>query len=193
MIHRYNSTIKIKVGKCIDCGPDSIDQPLTAKRCDMHYRAHRHAVNRDRDKIRGLAPEDPITRNKAAKTLKDVELEKWFDYIATLIKAHPYCRNCDTPIPIDYYAAQNDKTMVRRLLRSSSAHIFPKSLFPSVATHPLNHLIIGAGCGCHPTFDHSLDKACEMRIWPLAVERFRKFEHEIKETHKYLDLFKSKM
>jgi len=39
-----NSTIKIKLGQCIDCPPDSKEQPLTAKRCNMHYWNYRASL-----------------------------------------------------------------------------------------------------------------------------------------------------
>ena len=39
------STIKPKVGKCLDCPPDSKEKPLTAKRCLHHYWIYREEVN----------------------------------------------------------------------------------------------------------------------------------------------------
>lgn len=39
-----NSTIKTKIGICIDCGPGSKEQPLTAKRCTMHYWNYRASL-----------------------------------------------------------------------------------------------------------------------------------------------------
>jgi len=39
-----NSTIKQKVGKCLDCPEDSKEQPLIAKRCRTHYWQHRKEV-----------------------------------------------------------------------------------------------------------------------------------------------------
>jgi len=120
-----------------------------------------------------------LPENKNAIISKG-ELDKWFDYVATVIKANPHCWNCGEFIPEQYY-------------RHASAHIFPKAHFESVKTHPLNFLILGAGCGCHHEFDSSIDAACEMKVWPTAVLRFIAFENNITETHKYLGLFKSKL
>ena len=39
-----NSTIKIKKGICVDCGPGSKEQPLTAKRCKTHYWNYRASL-----------------------------------------------------------------------------------------------------------------------------------------------------
>lgn len=38
------STIKTKIGCCIDCGPGSKEQPLTAKRCTFHYWNYRASL-----------------------------------------------------------------------------------------------------------------------------------------------------
>ena len=73
--------------------------------------------------------------------------------------------------------------------RSATAHIFPKSLFPSVASNEFNFVILGARCGCH-NLSHRLDTFSQMKIFPTAVNRFLKFGNLITEKHKYLTLFK---
>ncbi len=41
-----NSTIKDKIGQCIDCPPGTPDQPIIKNRCKkMHYKRHRAEVN----------------------------------------------------------------------------------------------------------------------------------------------------
>ena len=171
------------MGKCLDCSPSDKEQPLIAGRCQSHYRIHRSKVNGEKKLARGVVPQPatkPDRKQGEGKKEKDPLLSKWFEYVATVIRANPYCMNCGEWIAPNYY-------------RHASAHILPKSLFPSVATHPMNFLVLGAGCGCHAEFDHSIDKASAMRVWPLAVERFKRFEHLVLEKHKYLDLFKSKI
>ena len=73
--------------------------------------------------------------------------------------------------------------------RSATAHIFPKSLFPSVASNEWNYLVLGARCNCH-NLSHRLDTFSQMKVFPTAVNRFLKFGHLITEKHKYLTLFK---
>jgi len=73
--------------------------------------------------------------------------------------------------------------------RSASAHIFPKSLFPSISSNEYNLLILGARCNCH-NLSHRLDTFSQMKVFPTAVNRFLKFGHLITEKHKYLTLFK---
>ncbi len=142
----------------------------------------RSIVQRAMDKQKGIkdfSKLKSLPENKAA-IISKTELDKWFDYVATVIKSDPHCWNCGEFIPEQYY-------------RHASAHIFPKAHFESIKTHPLNFLILGAGCGCHHDFDDSVDKACKMTVWKLAVTRYNSFKDKITETHKYHDLFKSKI
>lgn len=69
------------------------------------------------------------------------------------------CMECGEWIPNNY-------------ARHATAHLLPKKLFKSVATHPLNYLILGAGCGCHEK-THRIDKFVTMKIWVQAAERIK--------------------
>ena len=59
-----SSTIKTKIGKCIDCGPDVKEKPLTAKRCFHHYWIHRDEVNSAK-KTKVFEPRKPIAKVSA--------------------------------------------------------------------------------------------------------------------------------
>lgn len=61
----------------------------------------------------------------------------------------------------------------------SAAHILPKrpSMFPSVATHPLN--VLELCWQCHHDFDSSWDKASKMPCFVIAVEKFNEFKDGI--------------
>lgn len=72
--------------------------------------------------------------------------------------------------------------------RNSTGHIFPKSIFLSVAANPWNFVVVGCRCGCHHK-THTLATFSQMSIFPTAVNRYTKFGHLITENHKYLDLF----
>lgn len=104
------------------------------------------------------------------------ELEVWFDNISRIIARNPKCMECQAFIPSAYY-------------RHATAHIFPKKIFESIATHPMNYLILGAGCGCHDK-THRLDTFSDMKVFGEAVKRFRLFEKSITEKHKYLNSFR---
>lgn len=106
----------------------------------------------------------------------DEELEKFFYDCACIIEKNSRCCECGEYIPREYY-------------RHATAHIIDKGRFPSVATHPLNWMQYGSSCGCHSD-SHVMEKFSKMRTFPIAVEKFRQFEHLITEKHSYLDLFK---
>ena len=65
------STIKPKVGKCLDCPPDSKEKPLTAKRCLHHYWIHRAEVS-EAKKPKEVKPRKPIPK-VSAKQLENLK------------------------------------------------------------------------------------------------------------------------
>jgi hypothetical protein len=171
------STIKPKMGICGEC-EDGIEKPLTKGKCQYHYwqqirlkSAQKSSDGRIVEPVRDMP-------KKSQKIQRDDSLEKWFAMVATFIKAKPYCMECGCYVPEEYY-------------RHATAHIFPKNIFKSVATHPMNYLILPAGC-CHDK-THTVESFSKMKVWSEAVRRFKIFEPLITEKHKYLDLFKSKI
>ena len=52
---------------------------------------------------------------------------------------------------------------------AAQAHILPKSLFPSIATHDQNYMCLGPSCGCHGKYDSNWDNASKMKVWPEAL------------------------
>lgn len=115
----------------------------------------------------------PIAKKSAKRLAKEKEqaavgpepsklaLEKWFSDIAFKHGLPPSggccCMECGEWIPKEY-------------IRHATAHLLPKKLFKSVATHELNYLILGAGCGCHQKTDR-VDKFVQMKVWPEAARR----------------------
>lgn len=184
----YNSTIKRKPCKC-GCGlpPKLGYNGYNSPKCMPEEMAANPKYSRSRTINRKAASLSSLSRKvkSYAKEVDAVEwaknagsLQEWFKNVAKEIDKNPYCWNCGEWISPKYY-------------RHASAHIFPKAHFFSVSINPNNYLVLGAGCGCHSEFDSSIEKACKMPVWKIAVERFRLFEPYIKERHKYLELFKS--
>lgn len=64
-----NSTIKQKVGICIDCPSNSKEQPLTAKRCSTHYWNYRASLKPVKIKDIGK----PIPRRSKKKIIEDLQ------------------------------------------------------------------------------------------------------------------------
>lgn len=159
MFKRFNSTIKIKTGVCLDCSHD-VEQPLTAGRCGYHYQKFRAEENAKK------------TKKKYAKQLEtplgvsggQSELVLW--YSDKIRQRSGICMECLEVIPLSYAHA-------------SIAHICAKAQFPSVATAEWNFLELGAGCGCHAKADSAPSNFAKMKVAKIAKERFKTFEHLI--------------
>lgn len=149
------SSIKLKKGKCIDCGPESHDQYLTAKRCKNHYWQHRKSIN---------AGKCCKIENYDKRQL----LDKWFAEQISIMPRH--CEECDEYL--NHYAPWGAKSYI--------AHILPKRHFESVMVHPLNRMFLCIQC--HTNLDNwPANKVKNMSIFPLMVQRFVSFSHM---THK---------
>lgn len=121
-----------------------------------------------------FASETVIMHQKDSQFYK-IDQSFWFDQRIKELAQKPYCVECKARIPDQFY-------------RHAVAHIFPKNIFHSVATHRWNYIFLGAGCGCHDK-THTILSFSKMKCFPLAIVRFRQFQKEIIERHKYLDLF----
>jgi len=115
-------------------------------------------------------------RSEPTKTAQDL----WFEKI--MREEEPVCWNCGT------IAEWLKKEDFRGVWRGCVAHIVPKRKeygIPSVATHPLNYLILFPAyskiCACHDIYDSSWLTAIKMPVFPLAKERFKLFEKNIAE------------
>lgn len=158
--HRYNmafnSRIKQPVGQCIDC-TDGEKKPLWAKRCWYHYqRVHSKVSNTNNTKLVKSAngEKEPATPTRTPLVL-------WYE--EKMQNSVRCCENCGKPL---YDLSQVD-------WHGSQAHLLPKSLFPSVATHPDNHAVLGRWC-CHGRYDSNWMTASRMSVWPEAVRRLRR-------------------
>lgn len=109
-----------------------------------------------------LAKEKQAKDAGQVKPVSKLELDVWYNEIK---ERHwygwlpAYCGECGDKISVKYS-------------RHTTAHLLPKKLFPSVATHPDNYLILGASCGCHDK-THRIDKFVTMKVWPEAARRIK--------------------
>lgn len=103
--------------------------------------------------------EDTAPKKTIFTIKQDNELEDFFRLAALEIARKPYCMSCGEWILEQYY-------------RHATAHILPKKLFKSVATHPSNYLILSASCGCHDK-SHVWAKFEQMNVWSIAVTKFK--------------------
>ena len=163
-------------GECVDCinKSDYREKYLIGGRCPYHYKLHRKEVSKNKrthpERIR-MAEREVINSVGTG-----FSLNQWFDLRRKEMKG--MCINCGCKS-----LAYNDK-----MFKWSIAHILPKNIFLSVRVHPLNWIELCEQC--HTLFDRNLLTASKMNCWRFAVDRFNSFEVEVKETHKYFDLFK---
>lgn len=104
--------------------------------------------------------------------------EQWF--MERMKENVPVCMNCGM------VASWLLEPRYEKIWRACQAHILPKrkTQFPSIATHPSNHLVLfpvwgGHLCGCHDEYDSGWYNATTMKVWPKAVERFKQFKSSI--------------
>lgn len=170
-----------KTGKCDRCGSDGLCRKrkkdlVCLACCKIEDVAKQTAKANLKQRVRSIGNK-LIQEGNYSDNKKFNDLQQWFSDRKRDIAKNSRCWECGAYIPNPYY-------------RHASAHIFPKSIFVSISTHPLNFLVLGASCGCHSKFDSSVETASKMKVWTEACRRFEKFEEFITENHKYYDLFK---
>lgn len=169
--------IKIKKCKCDDPGCNLWPTPGYGGFNEAHHpdptlkqRKFEDAIKRQKKRIaatnakaklrKNISLDNKLVDNEAAKAFQEQQL--WFEEIKR--KELNVCWETGDTIPISY-------------MRAATAHILPKKDniggFPSVATHPLNYLILSPLNGSHDK-THTWSKFQTMKVWPQAVERFKK-------------------
>lgn len=149
-------------GYNIACRPD-----LKEKKLGDHKK--KLALAGEISSIRKLAP--PAIEQK----VEDAQMGLYWMLAKKELRNHPHCQECNAPIPEKI--KQIGKKFTLDGYRCATAHVLPKKKeygFPSVASNPINRLFLGAGCGCHNKYDSSWEKAATMKVWPMAVEIFKK-------------------
>lgn len=96
-------------------------------------------------------------KEKKDRNGKPTELQQWYSEI--MAREKPVCWETGSYINAESF-------------HSSVAHILPKNIFTSVKAHPLNYLILISWGGIHDK-SHRWDTFQKMKVWPLAVERFK--------------------
>jgi hypothetical protein len=157
------STIKPKLGFCDDCD-DGIEKPLTKGKCQIHYWSEIRLKSALKKSDRDLAnPPDFGARKPQKKRIEG--LSDWFNERRGEMTG--FC--IETGVRT---AKHNDAFFIFCI-----AHILPKSLFPSVATHPLNWIELSIDA--HAKFDRDWETASKMKCFAIARERFNQFQHLI--------------
>lgn len=101
-----------------------------------------------------------IAKEKAEKEERNgeqTELQRWYQHIIKIES------------PICWETLQRFNGNDKSIFIGSIAHILPKSLYPSVATHPRNYMILHMWNGAHANYDRSWGSASKMKIWSYAL------------------------
>lgn len=102
---------------------------------------------------------------------EETELQKWYDVI---MKSE--LNKCwETGEWIEKYEKkehEDDELKFAKGWHGSIAHCLPKSLFPSVKTHPRNYMILKMWGGTHGQYDSNWENASKMKVWPYACKIF---------------------
>jgi hypothetical protein len=100
-----------------------------------------------------------MSEERSQRKGKKTPLQEWYDTI--MERETPYCWETDiyiNKLDTDWW-------------HGSIAHVLPKKLFKSVATHPMNFLVLNMW-DAHKKYDKDWYSASKMKVWPEAVKRF---------------------
>lgn len=144
--------------------------------CKMHQ-SKRTDLDRRSIVQKAMAKQKGKVENKEPDKVKDAEMELFWLSAIKKIRENPYCENCGTWIPDKRRNKDNELVDTTDFYRAASAHVLPKREiygFPSVASNLDNLLILSASCGCHGRYDKSWEDAVTMKVFPKAIEIFKK-------------------
>lgn len=116
----------------------------------------KYKIKQVSDKRAAKEAEQKESKSEAGK---ERSLGEWFDEIERKHWANGFCACMET-----------GELIPQKYARASIAHLLPKAKFHSVATHPLNYLILSAHNGSHQKTDR-VDNFVQMKIWPEAKRR----------------------
>lgn len=125
--------------------------PLSAYMIDLQQRKLGIRPSPEKKEAKPLARiGEAGKRNAKEDSAHEKELDIWFKEIRKKLTGFCQC-GCG-----EKSQKKNDP-----FFKASICHIFPKSIFPSVATHPLNYVERAMFGGCHSNMDNR-----SMKLWP---------------------------
>lgn len=147
----YNSTIIVK-RKMLRCGHFSYN--FSKGRC-------KDCATREQALIRINEANERGDEKEIKPKQYNAELERWFKERRKEMTG--FCKHCKGKT-----TKADDK-----FYKASIAHILPKRLFKSVATHPLNWVeLCFWGNSCHTNFDNNMLDIIELNCFNEVIEKF---------------------
>ncbi len=167
------ATLQKKKYTCTSCGHASMKETTYCQFCKSYNTIISEEVKPKQKRI------SPISKKKQQELLESKgvvsELDLFFDKVRELeLGGGCLCENCN----ISVRNALNSKDIW--VWRGCIAHVALKSKFRSVACNINNYILLCLNC--HATFDSTHEKQSNMKVFPLAKERFNKFKHLITES-----------
>lgn len=150
--------LPLKQGFCPKCNDGKLKSLINGL-CQTHYWAERRQDTKAPTRSRRILT--PIEQESEALQ------EQWYQMKVKGMTG--WCDECGAIIATWKY----------RFAKAAVAHILSAELFPSVAVHDLNSLYLGAACGCHTKWDKNWESARNMKVFPVALERFNLFYKDI--------------
>ena len=112
-------------------------------------------------------------------------LPSFFSKATQEVKANPICQNCGCKIRWWSHPVNN------------VAHLLSKSRYKSVMSNENNYVILCSekdlGNGCHELFDTKISERPNMKVFPVALEKYKKFREEVLENGKEKIIFEEKL
>lgn len=158
----YNSYIAVKLQTCEGCGvPAKIFSRKSGKAlCHTCAAQNRKPIAKISEKRLSALQEESEEVQPFRSSQHSAVLERWFKERHSEMTGT--CMHCG-----------GKSSKGTPLFKCSIAHILPKSLFPSVATHPLNWLeLCFWGQSCHTNLDNYILDITELHCFDAVIERF---------------------
>lgn len=174
----YNSTITQKKCKCSpDCnlypdlgfrGYSRFHLPEKEKEILEVKKKRKNALKSDLIKLRNTP--DIVEGGKPPKDY--AVLDRWFKERQKEMTGR--CANC---------SGKSEK--YSQMYKCSIAHLLPKKLFKSVATHPDNWIeLCFYGNSCHTNFDNHMIDWVELNCFDTVIKKFAKIYPDIAESER---------
>jgi hypothetical protein len=126
------------------------------------------------EKVTKVMPKDVKVKKEIAKVSPKMKLDEWF--LSTRQKLTGKCQ-CG--------CGENSSKSDNLYFKHSCCHIFPKSKFKSVATHPLNFVERAFWGGCHSVMDDtSIKRWVNMADWQDIKHKFAILSTHLTPTEK---------
>lgn len=158
-----SSLPQYKTGDCSQCGDNNVPCVKVGKLLFCKFKCHKNnKAKQQMDKAKLKQQVRGLVNKQNNMVEKKTYLSKWFESTRKKLTGTCQC-GCSAK-------SQKNDDMYYKF---SCCHLFPKRIFKSIATHPLNYVERAFFGGCHSNLDdQSMDKWVNMADWDDMKEKF---------------------